>query len=77
MSIGEPKPGVKYDPLDSSKGRLTLRQYHVDASAEVVQDTIKRGKSGHWELISDEGRGLGGLDVAPAPMQYFALAVVF
>lgn len=78
MTIGAGKPGVRYDPLDSSsKGRLARREYRVEATAEVVTDTIKRGKSGHWELICDEGKLLGGLDIAPAPMQYFALAVLF
>jgi len=77
MTIGEPKPGVRYDPLDSSQGRLTVRRYWVDATAEVVQDTIKRGKSGHWELICDEGKSMGGLDVGPAPMQYLALSILF
>lgn len=75
---GESNPNVRYDPLDSaSKGRLAVRRYKVDATAEVVHDTIKRGKSGHWELLCDEGKLLGGMDLAPAPMQYFALAILF
>ena len=78
MVIGDPNPEVRYDPLETSRGgRLTVRQYKVDATAEIVKDTIKRGKTGRWEIVCDETPILGGLAVAPAPMQYFAMAVLF
>ena len=49
----------------------------VEATAEVVQDQLKRGNCGRWEIICDEPDSLGGLDVAPAPLHYFAMAVLF
>jgi hypothetical protein len=54
-----------------------VRLSSIEATAEVVQDQLKRGKAGRWEIVCDEGAGLGGLDVAPTPLQYFGLAVLF
>ncbi len=78
MVIGEPDPNVQYDPLRTPSGnRIAVRQYTIEASGEVVRDTIKRAKTGRWELVCDEGPRLGGLDIAPAPLQYFAASVLF
>ena len=75
MVIRDPKPHVQYDPFVGVTGPVRLSL--VQASAEVVQDQLKRGKSGRWEIICDEPPGLGGLDVAPSPLHYFALAILF
>ena len=75
MVIRDPKQGVEYDPMATQQGRVRVSS--IEATAEVVQDQLKRGKSGRWEIICDEGPSLGGVDVAPTPLQYFAMAVLF
>ena len=75
MVIRDPKPNVEYDPMANTTG--PVRESSVEASAEVVDDQVKRGKAGRWEVICDEPADLGGLDLAPAPLQYFALALLF
>ena len=75
MVIRDPKPGVQYDPM--ARATRPVREWSLEASAEVVQDQLKRGKSSRWEIICDEPAGLGGLDVAPAPLEYFAIALLF
>ena len=79
MSIGKAKEGVEYDPLVSrSQGtRLKKRGYRVEAEAEIIEGTIKRGKSGRFEVVCDETKGLGGLEIAPTPMQYLSWAILF
>lgn len=77
MPIGEPKPGVLYDPLDSKQGRLSVRRYTLEATGEVVDDMFKRGKTGQWQLLCDETAQTGGRELAPAPLHYFASAVLF
>lgn len=75
MVIRDPKPGVQYDPMARVTGPVRLSS--VEATAEVVQDQLKRGRAGRWEIVCDEPSGLGGLDVAPTPLQYFGMAVLF
>ena len=75
MVIRDPKPGVQYDPMATATSRV--REWALEATAEVVQDQLKRGKSSRWEIVCDEPAGLGGLDLAPAPLQYFAMAILF
>ena len=75
MVIRDPKTEVQYDPMARVTGPVRLSS--IEATAEVVQDQLKRGKAGRWEIICDEGASLGGLDVAPTPLQYFALAVLY
>ena len=75
MVIRDPKPGVQYDPMARVTGSVRLSS--VEATTEVVQDQLKRGRAGRWEIVCDEPTGLGGLDVAPTPLQYFGMAVLF
>lgn len=75
MVIRDPKLGVQYDPMARVTGSVRLSS--VEATAEVVQDQLKRGRAGRWEIVCDEPSGLGGLDVAPTPLQYFGMAVLF
>ncbi len=75
MVIRDPRDNVEYDPMAGRRGPTRLSS--IEATAEVVQDQLKRGKAGRWEVICDEGASLGGLDVAPTPLEYFALAVLF
>ena len=75
MVIRDPKEHVEYDPMVGVRGPVRLAS--VEATAEVVQDQLKRGNCGKWEIICDEPPSLGGLDVAPAPLHYFAMAVLF
>ena len=75
MVIRDPKPDVEYDPMANAGG--PVRESFAEASAEVVEDQLKRGKAGRWEVICDEPADLGGLDIAPAPLEYFALALLF
>ena len=65
MVIRDPKQEVEYDPMAGQQGPVRLSS--IEATAEVVQDQLKRGKSGRWEIICDEGSSLGGMDVAPTP----------
>jgi hypothetical protein len=75
MVIRDPKPNIEYDPMAQVEG--PVRHSSIEATAEVVQDQLKRGHAGRWELICDEGERIGGLDVGPTPLQYFALGVLF
>ncbi len=75
MVIRDPKPDVQYDLMATVSG--PVRRWYNEASAEVVQDQLKRGRAGRWEIFCDEPPSLGGLDVAPTPLQYFALSVLF
>ena len=75
VAIGEAKPNAELDPMAKATG--PVREFSIEASAEVVQDQLKRGKAGRWEVICDEDAELGGFDVAPTPLQYFALGVLF
>ncbi len=53
---------------------------HVDyfeCSAEIVHDKIKRGKARRFEIICDEPARIGGLEIAPTPLEYFALGILF
>jgi hypothetical protein len=38
---------------------------------------LKRGKSGKFEVFSDEHQRLGGTDRYPSPMTYLAMAIGF
>ena len=58
MVIRDPKQGVEYDPMATQQGRVRVSS--IEATAEVVQDQLKRGKSGRWEIICDEGPQPGG-----------------
>ena len=75
MVIRDPKPHVQYDPMATVKG--PVRSAFVEADAEIVEDQLKRGKGSHFEVLCDEPAGLGGLDVAPTPLHYFALGILF
>ena len=44
MVIRDPKPNVEYDPMAKSTG--PVRESFAEASAEVVEDQLKRGKAG-------------------------------
>ena len=57
MVIRDPKQEVEYDPMAGQQGPVRLSS--IEATAEVVQDQLKRGKSGRWEIICDEGSSLG------------------
>ena len=75
MVIRDPNPDLQYDPMAKAVGRL--RAFSREATAEVVLDQLKRGKAGRWEVICDEPTSLGGLDTAPAPLDYLGLAILF
>ena len=55
MVIRDPKPGVQYDPMARVTGSVRLSS--VEATAEVVQDQLKRGRAGRWEIVCDEPSG--------------------
>jgi hypothetical protein len=75
MVIRDPDPDVDYDPMAAVTG--PVRKSVAEAKVEVVQGMLKRGTSGRWEVLCDEPPDLGGLDLAPAPLEYFALALLF
>ena len=75
MVIRDPKPQVEYDPMATTKG--PVRVASVEADAEIIEDQLKRGESGRREILCDEPANLGGLDLAPAPLHYFALGILF
>ena len=75
MVIRDPQPDVEFDPMAAVTG--PVRESVAEASVEAVQGMLKRGSAGRWEVLCDEPPGLGGLDLAPAPLQYFALALLF
>jgi uncharacterized OsmC-like protein len=56
----------------------------IRLEAELIQDERKRAvvvqdvpKGSEWEILSDEGPGIGGDDSAPEPLTYLAAAVAF
>ena len=73
--IGDRRPDTELDPMANATG--PVREFSIEATAEVVKDQLKRGKAGRWEVICDEDAQLGGFDVAPTPLQYIALGVLF
>ena len=62
MAINHPKPHVEYDPMATTHGPVRLTS--IEADATIIDDQLKRGKCGRWEILCDEPETLGGLDVA-------------
>ncbi|MGH2598115.1 MAG: hypothetical protein ACRDJ9_01875 [Dehalococcoidia bacterium] len=53
------------------------RQFTFDVVAERVVRQQKRALFGGFEILCDEGAGIGGDNTAPPPLAYFAAAVGF
>lgn len=51
--------------------------FEIDGQAEIIEAQLKRGKSGRFDFFSDEEEIDGGYDTAPAPLEYFVMAVLF
>lgn len=53
------------------------RQFTFDVVAEKGMRQQKRARFAAFEILCDEGAGLGGDDSAPPPLAYFAASVAF
>lgn len=56
----------------SGKGSVTLR-----ATAELVKNTLLKGRIGRFHFECDEPPSRGGEDKAPSPLEYFIIGAAF
>jgi hypothetical protein len=69
-------PDVAPDSRNPIVVRLTAEALgHGELKRVVVAEDVPKGSA--FEVISDEGVGIGGDDSAPTPLSYFAAAVAF
>lgn len=50
-----------------------------EVTTEMVEGSmhLKRGRFGKFEVLSDEGKQIGGTDMHPSPMTYMAMGTGF
>ncbi len=53
------------------------RRFAFDVRAERTVRQQKRALFGRFEILCDEGAGIGGDDTAPPPLAYFCAALAF
>ena len=70
-------PGANPSPFRVVQGTDGSRQFTFDVAAETVVRQQKRALFGGFEMLCDEGAGIGGDNTAPPPLAYFAAAVAF
>jgi hypothetical protein len=58
-----------------SQGVQTDNEVYTEVVAGEMH--LKRGRSGKFEVYSDEAARIGGTDKFPSPMTYLAMAVGF
>jgi hypothetical protein len=71
------RPGAAVRPDDRHPITVHLSGEIVEKERKrlVVAEDVPKGSS--FEIVSDEGEGLGGEDLAPTPLSYFTAAVAF
>ena len=55
--------------------RLTAELLDGERKRVVVSEDVPKGSV--FEIVSDEGRAIGGNESAPTPLSYFAAAIAF
>lgn len=74
-AVDRPGPAVRPDSEHPITVRLTGEIVENERKRVVVAEDVPKGSS--FAIVSDEGAGLGGDDVAPTPLSYFTAAVAF
>jgi uncharacterized OsmC-like protein len=74
-SADRPGPAVRPDSTHPIAVRLTGEIVENERKRVLVAEDVPKGSS--FEILSDEGEGIGGEERAPTPLSYFAAAVAF
>jgi hypothetical protein len=70
-----PGPELLPGPRNPIVVRLTAELLGGERKRVVGSEEVPKGSV--FEIFSDEGRGIGGNESAPAPLSYFAAAIAF
>lgn len=74
-AAAKPGPAIRPDSEHPITVRLTGEIVEKERKRVLVAEEVPKGST--FEIVSDEGEGLGGDDIAPTPLSYFAAAIAF